>query len=148
MDQRLWSRRVSDDEAARRAGGRRRYNRARQEAALLRRLALAFALTAPAALPSRLGWRRFRTAFLLRHGISRATFYRDLQAVVHAGLAAPLVCPACQREAPTPWPGPRPGVSSPRITPPVGPRPATPPQREIAPPPCSGCGIGHRPRAH
>jgi DNA-binding NarL/FixJ family response regulator len=84
MDGKAWSKGVTDDEAARRAGGRTWYNRQRQADAFLRQFEVAALL--------RQGVPQVEIA--QRLGVSRSTIYRDKRLlfgrVVHEGL-----CPVC-----------------------------------------------------
>ena len=84
MNGKAWSQRVSDDEAARRAGGRARHNERRRDMAFLRQLEVATLL--------REGVPQVEIAQKL--GVSRSTVHRDklvlFGRVIHEGL-----CPVC-----------------------------------------------------
>jgi len=93
MDRTAWAQPVSNEEAFRRAGGRRRYNAQRREAALVRRQRLLQALLAERRSLYDRGTARWWSACA---GISVSTARRDLRWVEEQLIAAaPDICLCC-----------------------------------------------------
>ena len=86
-----WSAPASDDEAAVRAGGRRRYNRERQLFAELRRSQLIGLI-----IQGRHGFfdHGLRTRLAARLGVHRTTIGRDIEAILEESRPT-RTCPAC-----------------------------------------------------